>query len=83
EGARLEPLSAWLNPEDITTILGNLIDNAFDATMSAIAQEGNFSRSRRTIEVSISDYGTEVILEVQDQGCGLPTQFSTEQLLEK
>ncbi|OZT82174.1 histidine kinase, partial [Vibrio sp. 03_296] len=24
EGARLEPLSAWLNPEDITTILGNL-----------------------------------------------------------
>ncbi len=83
EGARLEPLSAWLNPEDITTILGNLIDNAFDATMSAIAQEGNFARSRRTIEVSISDYGTEVILEVQDQGCGLPTQFSTEQLLEK
>ncbi|ELE2042136.1 TPA: ATP-binding protein [Vibrio vulnificus] len=83
EGARLEPLSAWLNPEDITTILGNLIDNAFDATMSAIAQEGNFARSRRTIEVSISDYGTEVILEVQDQGCGLPKQFSTEQLLEK
>lgn len=24
-----------------------------------------------------------MILEVQDQGCGLPTQFSTEQLLEK
>lgn len=83
EGSRLEPLSTWLSAEDVTTILGNLIDNAFDATMSAMSNEQSFHRSRRKIEVSISDYGMEVILEVTDQGCGLPEQFSQQQLLEK
>lgn len=82
-GSRLEPLSTWLSAEDVTTILGNLIDNAFDATMSAMSNEQSFHRSRRKIEVSISDYGMEVILEVTDQGCGLPEQFSQQQLLEK
>ncbi|EVU17229.1 putative sensor kinase CitA, partial [Vibrio parahaemolyticus V-223/04] len=39
EGSRLEPLSEWLNSEDLVTILGNLIDNAFDATLSVIRNE--------------------------------------------
>ncbi len=54
------------------TILGNLIDNAFDATMMAIKQEGSIAPVRRVIDVSISDFGNEIIVEVEDKGCGLP-----------
>ncbi|EJL6400677.1 ATP-binding protein [Vibrio navarrensis] len=83
EGSRLEPLPDGVNAEDITTILGNLIDNAFDATMSGIAHQQPFAKSRRNIEVSVSDYGTEIILEVTDQGCGLPEGYLPQQLVEK
>ncbi|MEZ9417383.1 histidine kinase, partial [Vibrio sp. 10N.286.49.E1] len=55
EGSRLEALPSWLNADDVVTILGNLIDNAFDATMTAIKQEGQITPVRRLIDVSISD----------------------------
>ncbi|MEF1290531.1 sensor histidine kinase [Vibrio sp. M260118] len=83
EGSRLEPLPNTMNPEDLVTILGNLIDNAFDATREAITDDPCFAVGRRTIEVSISDYGNEVILEVTDQGCGLPDSVNTDSLLER
>ncbi|MEH0665963.1 sensor histidine kinase [Vibrio scophthalmi] len=83
EGTRLEPLPKRINAEDIVTILGNLIDNAFDAVREAISQEGQLAQSRRIIEVSISDYGNEIILEVSDQGCGLPVHLSKEDLVQR
>ncbi|EMB9230400.1 sensor histidine kinase [Vibrio harveyi] len=83
EGSRLEPLPEWLNAEDLVTVLGNLIDNAFDATLSAIRVESAFALERRSIDVSISDYGNEVILEVVDQGCGLPENIEPQELLKK
>jgi two-component system CitB family sensor kinase len=73
----------WLNSEDLVTILGNLVDNAFDATMTAIQTESSISKDRRIIEVSVSDYGNEVILEVLDQGCGLPEDIEPQELLKK
>ena len=57
EGSRLEPLPKWLNAEDLVTILGNLVDNAFDATLSAIRVESAFALERRSIDVSISEIG--------------------------
>lgn len=83
EGSRLQPLPKRINPEDLVTILGNLIDNSFDATREAITQESLFAPHRRTIEVSISDFGNEVILEVIDQGCGLPENMSVESLVRR
>ncbi|PQJ46332.1 histidine kinase [Vibrio campbellii] len=83
EGSRLEPLPEWLNAEDLVTILGNLVDNAFDATLSAIREESAFAFERRGIDVSISDYGNEVILEVVDQGCGLPESIEPQELMKK
>ncbi|MCK6261660.1 sensor histidine kinase [Vibrio sp. ZSDE26] len=83
EGSRLETLPERINPSDVVTIIGNLIDNAFDATMSAIGEKDFIQSSRREIEVSVSDYGSEIILEVSDQGVGLPRDISGEQLLEK
>ena len=83
EGSRLEALPKWLNSDDVVTILGNLIDNAFDATMTAIKNEKHIAYSRRIVEVSISDFGNEIILEVDDSGCGLPHEFSEESLTDK
>ncbi|MGF1753985.1 sensor histidine kinase, partial [Vibrio makurazakiensis] len=83
EGSRLEPLPEWLNSDDVVTILGNLIDNAFDATMESIKTEGHIAQSRRNIEVSVSDYGNEIILEVDDRGCGLPQSLAIDSLTEK
>ncbi|OIQ26428.1 sensor histidine kinase [uncultured Vibrio sp.] len=83
EGSRLEVLPERINPSDVVTILGNLIDNAFDATMSAIGDSDLIHQERRLIEVSISDFGSEVILEVTDQGIGLPQNMPNEELLVK
>lgn len=83
EGSRLETLPRWLNADDVVTILGNLIDNAFDATRMAISQTESFPPARRIIEVSVSDYGNEVILEVDDKGCGLPESLAIEDLTRK
>lgn len=83
EGSRLEPLPKWLHAEDLVTILGNLIDNAFDATLTTIREEYNVAVERRNIEVSLSDYGNEVIMEVSDFGCGLPENIEPQALFEK
>ncbi|NMV05714.1 ATP-binding protein, partial [Vibrio parahaemolyticus] len=83
EGSRLEPLPEWLNSEELVTILGNLIDNAFDATLTSIRDESNVASERRNIDVSVSDYGNEVILEVIDPGCGLPKTMDPQTLFTK
>ncbi|GAB2661675.1 ATP-binding protein [Vibrio panuliri] len=81
-GSRLAPLPAKINPEDVVTILGNMIDNAFDSVRSAISLQADFEPSRRQIDVSLTDYGNEIILEVSDQGVGLPQELSPEALVE-
>ncbi|NVD06731.1 sensor histidine kinase [Vibrio sp. JPW-9-11-11] len=83
QGSRLLPLPNQINPEDLVTILGNLIDNAFDAVRDAITQHRLIAPDRRVVEVSISDFGNEVILEVSDQGCGLPEEMSIEALVRR
>ena len=81
-GSRLAPLPAKINPEDVVTILGNMIDNAFDSVRSAISLQADFEPLRRQIDVSLTDYGNEIILEVSDQGVGLPQELSPEALVE-
>ena len=61
----------------MVTIIGNLIDNSFDATLSKVNKEA------QAIMVSVTDFGKEVIIEVEDQGCGLPEAFSFKQLTKR
>lgn len=53
--------------QDVTAILGNLVDNALEATVAAPApQEG------RWVEVDLLGEGTTLHLAVADSGAGLP-----------
>lgn len=81
--SRLEPLSKEINADDLVTILGNLIDNAFEATLSAIKQVPNDRMDIAQVEVSLSDFGNEIILEVIDKGCGLPKHLDVASLTKR
>ncbi|WNJ95235.1 sensor histidine kinase [Vibrio ruber] len=83
EGTKLDALPEHLHAEDVVTILGNLIDNAFEAVLTSVRQSKHIAYERRIIDVSISDYGNEIILEVDDQGCGLPEGVSVDILTER
>lgn len=79
DGSRLQKLAEPIRPEDLVTILGNFIDNAFDACISA----RSLNKENKKVSISISDYGQEIIIEVEDNGCGLPEQFNQALLLQK
>ncbi|WP_435954617.1 sensor histidine kinase DpiB [Dryocola sp. BD626] len=65
EGSQLRELPLGLDSTEFAAIVGNLLDNAFDASLAHPV--GN-----KTIELYLSDEGTEVIIEVADQGSGVP-----------
>lgn len=56
------PAEAEVPPRDLVTVLGNLVDNAFDAVAGAAA---------RQVEVRLSGTGSTVRVQVDDSGPGL------------
>ncbi|WP_214366785.1 sensor histidine kinase [Pseudonocardia sp. H11422] len=57
-----EPDGPW-DPDDLVTLLGNLVDNALDAVTSTGAAG--------EVQVRLSD-GAELVIEVRDTGPGIP-----------
>lgn len=78
DGSQLLKLPAHIRAEDLITILGNFIDNAFDACISTTSKIAH-----KKVSVSISDFGEEIIIEVEDNGCGLPENIALKKLLER
>jgi two-component system CitB family sensor kinase len=60
--SQLGPLPAGITPERLVTLIGNLLDNAFDATLSTNGD---------TVTLSMTDIGQDLIIEVEDQGPGI------------
>jgi two-component system CitB family sensor kinase len=79
EGSRLQKLPVHMRAEDLVTILGNFIDNAFDACFSV----ASLNKKTKKVSISISDYGPEIIIEVDDNGCGLPEKLKQIALIKK
>jgi len=79
DGSRLLQLPEHMRPEDLVTIVGNFIDNAFDACLSSVSSK----QADKKVSISITDYGNEVIIEVEDNGCGLPKHLDQKALIEK
>jgi len=72
--SQLTDVPSELSREKLVTILGNLIDNAFDAAL----QGG----SEATVKLSMTDVGNDLVFEVEDSGAGISSEIS-EQLFEK
>lgn len=54
--------------DSLTTIIGNLIDNAMEAVMTPGAKAKN-------IKIYFSDFGNDLILEVEDSGIGISPEI--------
>jgi GAF domain-containing protein len=65
EASRLRGLPATLSDTQAVTIVGNLLDNAFDAV-------ANMAPERRQVRLRIDDDGGRTAIEVTDSGEGLP-----------
>ena len=66
--SQLIDVPAELNREKVLTILGNLIDNAFDAALK------NSPPPRVT--VSFIDVGNDLVFEIEDSGSGVPQEIT-------
>ena len=64
-GSQLHQLPEGLDSTEFAAIVGNLLDNAFEASLRT--PQGN-----NVVELFLSDEGDEVVIEVADQGCGVP-----------
>ncbi|MDY0225603.1 MAG: sensor histidine kinase [Desulfomicrobium apsheronum] len=65
----------WIRQEKIVTIVGNLLDNAFDAVLTQ-------SQQLRMVEMSFTDLGNDIVFEIEDAGPGVPVD-QLERIFEK
>ncbi len=63
-----------LNREKTITVLGNLLDNAFDA---ALAHD-----RPAQVKLTMTDIGNDLVFEIEDSGRGIPTEQS-EQIFQR
>jgi sensor histidine kinase regulating citrate/malate metabolism len=66
--SQLVDVPSELNREKLLTILGNLLDNAFDAAL-----QGEKSPQ---VKLSMTDIGNDLIFEIEDSGSGISPELS-------
>jgi len=67
QDSQMSALPSQIPREQLVSILGNLIDNALEATLAHHGKGG-------TVTLSLSDFGKELIFEVNDQGAGISSE---------
>jgi sensor histidine kinase regulating citrate/malate metabolism len=72
--SQLTDVPAEMSREKLVTILGNLIDNAFDAAL-----QGD---QKARVKLTMTDLGKDLVFEVEDSGRGIAAAQS-EQIFEK
>ena len=66
--SRLRDVPQDLSREKLLTILGNILDNAFDAALQG-PREAN-------VRLSMTDVGNNLVFEIEDSGQGVPPEQS-------
>jgi len=64
-GSQMADIPEQLPRDQLVSVLGNLIDNALEATRLHTGEGGR-------VQLSMTDLGQELIFEVEDQGPGIP-----------
>lgn len=59
----------WISKEKLVTVLGNLLDNAYEA-VTPLPEED------RIVNLSLTDLGNDLILEVEDSGQGISNELA-------
>ncbi len=72
--SQLSNVPPELSREKLVTVLGNLLDNAFDAAL-----QGEQSAK---VKLAMTDVGNDLVFEIEDSGRGIPPEQS-EQIFEK
>lgn len=65
---QLYDLSGQIEPNELSTVIGNLLDNAFEATIKN-------PDSNRVVSLLITDAGNDLVIEVSDNGCGISSDI--------
>jgi len=65
--SQMADIPEQLPRDQLVSVLGNLIDNALEATRSHTGEGGR-------VQLSMTDLGQELIFEVEDQGPGIPEE---------
>jgi signal transduction histidine kinase len=68
-----------LNAEDFSRVILNLVKNAFDAMREKIAKMGNEYKAK--VEIRTQDQGTNVLIQVEDNGPGVPDEIRDKLLM--
>ncbi|MEJ2763859.1 sensor histidine kinase [Photobacterium sp. MCCC 1A19761] len=58
-----------ITPDELAAVVGNLLDNAFEATLKN-------PDSHQTISILLTDAGDELVIEVADNGPGIPDNIA-------
>lgn len=66
---QLNKLHDNIDPNELSAVIGNLIDNAYEATLKN-------PDSNKVISFLITDAGQELVIEVADNGCGIAPEIA-------
>ena len=66
--SHLHDIPKHISSEQLVSLVGNIIDNAFEATRENLAR---YPQGSNEVALSMSDYGHDLILEVEDNGPGI------------
>lgn len=67
---QLYSLHERIEPDELSAVIGNLIDNAFEATL-------NNPSSTKEITLLITDASHELVIEIADNGCGISPEIAS------
>ncbi len=66
--SHMSDLPLHIPRDQLVSMVGNIIDNAMEACLMSDA-------SGNTVSISMTDYGTDLIFEVEDQGPGIDSNL--------
>jgi two-component system CitB family sensor kinase len=67
--SHMGPIPEHIAVEKLVSMIGNILDNAFDATRINRTENGGTDSA---ITLSLSDYGDDLVFEITDRGPGIP-----------
>ncbi len=69
--SHLTEIPSHMTSEKLMSLMGNIVDNAFEATRQNLQKHTSGSNQ---VLISISDYGNDLIFEIEDHGSGIPDE---------